>query len=616
MDNICQLVESILEALPQEYGEVVKIHQTGTAPFIVVFQDIPWNWGVRLSTAMILDFFVKSKVIDLVGVDGVHERDGVNGDISSAAAELACIPHDDLKRILSLFLLKQLRFTGVDYCRLFYPINKPPFTIYGVEHKKFRNQLLKQFFNNYSGFLEAEEKYGAVELDNLLTKMNEIEAAVSALVCVGHFPDIICEELERRDISYARITAKSSVSDNRELYWRLIQGKEPPNPKALSCFIHNQLHERFLTFLKPNMTKKLQSEIDWEDYQIQYIENSNSHSMGKIFDEYAAFVTYLFSIVVANHAEDSNVLERLDKKIISTHLDELAQSGVSGVFPKKFNKLSHSERFSFVELLFSVHLLHPCECNTFPQPEIHYIVLELVLSDEILEYIINPEFEKIPEYESIISRYLERVPREDIDKLCQSSIVSSKVKSEIQRQRMPSYTPKRRVSQEVERFALEGLISEIISGDVYYYNSEDFLEFKKDIEGTEEMFKKSNHERLLLSSADIPTEIKANLRKKITLSAIDELQAKLTKRLESIKKRLGSLILYGTFIGIISGYYFYRVWGLLISIVLVSLIRTFIKKYEKRHYIDKIEALQELHSIMSGQSEIEEYLAEQSMTRK
>ena len=124
MGSNTQFMVDALSMFPEEYGLVDEIYPTSDPQdrFIVVFEDDPRNWSSRLSIAKGLNHLVN--VIPLVGTDGATDY------VHTEA--LSTYPLESVKEKTALFLLKELKITGAEYCNV---LSKKHFFLCGVEMK-------------------------------------------------------------------------------------------------------------------------------------------------------------------------------------------------------------------------------------------------------------------------------------------------------------------------------------------------------------------------------------------------------------------------------------------------------------------------------------------------
>ena len=85
-----------------------------------------------------------------------------------------------------------------------------------------------------SAFFELEGRRAAAMLDNLLIRMSEQKTNVSALTCCGNLPELICELMKLKGVSYARIKPKAVFLSDPDKYDARIRGEPLTLEKIIS----------------------------------------------------------------------------------------------------------------------------------------------------------------------------------------------------------------------------------------------------------------------------------------------------------------------------------------------------------------------------------------------
>jgi hypothetical protein len=242
MQNISQLIVTILNVFPKDWGTVVDIHQTDNPRFVLVFEDKPWNWGARWAIAQGLSLFVRRGTLQLVCVDGA------SGIIDTSM--LQSYPIREIREDTALKLLQDMKISPGEYCSIVNP--DKPFVLCGVEDKTLYEKagiLWKrmQLESDQSGglfksknqrkmdeFIELEEDRANAIVTNLLKQMDAHKVSAAAMVCCGNLPVLVCDFLEYQNISCAKIIPNETASDDKEGYIQLSQGSRSIFEELLS----------------------------------------------------------------------------------------------------------------------------------------------------------------------------------------------------------------------------------------------------------------------------------------------------------------------------------------------------------------------------------------------
>ncbi len=380
MDTFSQFIVDILSKFPSDLGTVCEIHQTEDRRFVVLFEDTPWNWSARLAIAEALEFFTRMGIISLVGQDGSWSY------IDTSSLGITPTISKNLKERVALMLLKDVRLSAGEYWRAMYTDTpNQSIWLYGVEDQRMYKRAEKLWKSQkMQKFFELEKDRAIAISDNLLMLMKEKQVQTAALTCCGNLPDLICQIWQMfPNISYARITPRSSALDVREVYDERMRGKRTVLEDIIS-----KLPEQ------PGERMPLSAD-EWETQKLEEADRKRRMlNAGASIEEMVPTV----------------------KKIFTS---------------PAFKKLSRSKKLEILSIFnypFSVlkELIAPAELEEIFQADIHYLELE--------EYLSNPELEKLlPELESDIAKFVMSAPSSDIAKLLQSSKVTPNIKACIQR---------------------------------------------------------------------------------------------------------------------------------------------------------------------------------------
>ena len=212
----------------QECGRIVKQHPTERFDFILLFEDDPRNWSGRLSIEKGIHWFLRKRIIDIVGIEGAFP-----GYVNTT--KMTSFPVPEVKGDVALYFLKDLKINAGEYCHAIF--EKPYYTSFylcGVDDPNLYNKSLELFRSqNMPAFASLHKMRAVRMLDNLLYRMEELDRQRAALICSGKLPDFICEEMEKQDISYARIRPRISEPSDFVKYGKLIRGELSPLEKLL-----------------------------------------------------------------------------------------------------------------------------------------------------------------------------------------------------------------------------------------------------------------------------------------------------------------------------------------------------------------------------------------------
>ncbi len=380
MDTFSQFIVDILSKFPSDLGTVREIHQTEDRRFIVLFEDTPWNWSARLAIAEALEFFTRMGIFSLVG------QDGSSGYIDTSVLGITPTFSKDDKERIALMLLKNLSISAGEYWRAMYTVT-PNQSVWlcGVEDQRMCKRATKLWKSQkMQKFFELEVDRATAISNNLLMLMKENQVQTAALTCCGNLPGLICQIWQMfPNISYARITPRSSAPDVREVYDERIQGKRPVLEEVISKL--------------PEQSRQL---IPLSGYELETQRLEESDRMDQMLNAGASI---------------EEMVPMLKEIFTSPAFKKLSRA-------KKLESLSmFNFPFSFLK-----ELIAPTELEEIFQADIRYLELEETLS--------NPELEKLPELESNMSELVRRVPSSDIAKLLQSSKVTPNIKAELSKQ--------------------------------------------------------------------------------------------------------------------------------------------------------------------------------------
>lgn len=389
MQNSSQLIVAILEVFPKDWGTITEIHQTDDPRFVLVFEDRPWNWGVRWAIAQGLSLFVRRRTLQLVCQDGAW------GYIDTSALRLVPIQEDREK--IALTSLQNLKLSPSEYCSVINP--DKPFLLCGVEDKVLYERALKLWKSmrlesdrstglfraknqrRMNKFCELEYDRAIAIVNNLLQRMDTHELTVTGLTCCGNLPVLVCDILEFRNVSYAKIIPKETGVEDRDGYVHLSQGGQ---------------------FILEELLSKVPSNLEWPtDGDWEKLRISQRYDIETKFEQGASVQQLFPEIYDLFTSPDFRRLSVEEKRQVV--------------------------RESFVKFPFSIlkQMIPEGELEEIFQAKVRYLGLEELLA--------NQQFEQLPDFEEKIADLVTRVPEADLLKLQDSSIVMPGIKEAFSR---------------------------------------------------------------------------------------------------------------------------------------------------------------------------------------
>jgi hypothetical protein len=388
MQPISQLIVTILEVFPKDWGTVVNIHQTDNPHFVLVFEDKPWNWGARWAITQALSLFVRKVSLQLVCQDGAH------GYIYTSP--LRSYPVAEIREETALKFLQDLKISPGEYCSVINP--DKTFFLCGVEDMQLYEKAGKLWKRMHlqsdqptglfqskdqrkmNQFLELEMERALAIVRNLFQRMDKHNVSAAALVCCGNLPVHVCETLELRNISYAKIIPSEGATDKREDYVRLSQGGRS---------------------ILEDLMSKLPGDIEWP--------------ADGDWENLRVVQKYDMETKVEQGAGVRELMPELVSILTSPNFRRLSVEEKRQVF-QQFKNLSFSKL---------KEILPEAELEEILQADARYLGLEELLA--------NPDFEEFTDFEEKIADLVTRVPDADLQKLQDSSIVTPTIKEALSR---------------------------------------------------------------------------------------------------------------------------------------------------------------------------------------
>lgn len=388
MQNISQAIVKLLKVFPKDLGTIAEIHQTDDPRFVLVFEDKPWNRDARWAIAQGLSLFVRRGTLKLVCQDGAW------GYIDTSA--LREYPVKEILEETALKLLQDMRIGPGEYCSVVNP--DTPCLLRGVEDKALYEKAGKLWKRmqlepdqstglfrskgqrKMHKFCELEQDRAAAIVKNLLKRMDTHNVPAAALVCCGNLPIHVCDILEFRNVSYARIIPNETASDDREEYVRLSQGGKPIIEDLLS---------------KVPYDAEWPTDGNWKNLRVRQKYNIETK-----FEQ---------------GANVQQLIPELNKLVSSPNFRRLSLE----------EKRQVIQQFKNIPFSFLKQILPEAELEEILQADARYLDLEELLSHQ--------EFEQLPEFEEKIAELVTRVPDADLQKLQGSSEVTPGIKEALSR---------------------------------------------------------------------------------------------------------------------------------------------------------------------------------------
>ncbi len=392
MDGWGRSVASRLRRLPASLGEVLELEVEEGPGFVLVIENIPWNWSAQRSIAKILQLFLRKGFIQLVGVDASC------GDLEALCLREYPVP--EVRNRTALRFLKSLQLSGPEYCSIVNPDKS--LVVCSLEEPElldraralWRSQSDRTFHPlvgpwsspGITVFADLEARRSAAMIGHLQERFARHHLTAAALVCGGNLPGRIGQELQRRRVSRARVRPRASGPDDLERYRRRILGERSPLEKVLAQM--------------PKKPGEPTSAQDW-----------------------------------SRHLEDGANMLRQQAEA-GAPLRELLSDSRELLSSDAFRALSADERREVIaELALPFSLLReiipPAELAALLTPEeTRFLGLEDLLSHD--------NFADLADFNSRISDLLRRVPDPDLERLLRSPRVALRVKAELRRQLMAS----------------------------------------------------------------------------------------------------------------------------------------------------------------------------------
>lgn len=201
-----------LGGFPKRYGRVRDKH-FGQDPkrIVIIFQDNPENWSVRRSIGEALLHF---KWIKIFG------QDGDTGQLDTSL--LYAIPDHEMRKEAALYFLTKLMVSPAEYANALRGEKTAFIKLIGVEDEELYEESIRlhQF---QPAFLKQQLVRSTAIVENLLGEMERSGEAYAALSCCGDLPDLVSEELEKREITYAIIQPRMTRPSDQNLYKKALQ---------------------------------------------------------------------------------------------------------------------------------------------------------------------------------------------------------------------------------------------------------------------------------------------------------------------------------------------------------------------------------------------------------
>lgn len=388
MQPISQLIVTILEVFPKDWGTVVNIHQTDNPNFVLVFEDKPWNWKARWAITQALSLFVRKVSLQLVCQDGAH------GYIDTSP--LRTYPVAEIREETALKFLQDLKISPGEYCSVINP--DKTFLLCGAEDMQLYDKAGKLWKRMHLQFDQSTELFQSkdqqkvnqfVEFEfdralaivtNLLQRMDKHNVSAAALVCCGNLPVHVCENLQLRNISYAKIIPNERDTDKSEDYVHLSQGSRS---------------------ILENLISKQPGDIEWpEDGDWEKLRVVQKYDMEKKVERGADVQELMPEIVSILTSPNFRRLSVEEKRQVLYELKNPSFSNLKEILPE-------------------------AELEEILGTDARFLGLEELLA--------NPAFEEFPDFEEKISDLVTRVPDDDLQKLQDSLIVTPTIKEALSR---------------------------------------------------------------------------------------------------------------------------------------------------------------------------------------